>query len=146
MVTQTVGKAFTKVFGSRNDRLLKKYRQRVQRINEFEPEIRKLSDPELRDKTQAFRDRLGKGEAVASIIPEALAVAREAMDRAVGIRNILNPEHGFDPTPLPAPAREIYDRVKARGRRPRADRGDGRRAGGGVAAGRRARRAVRRGA
>ncbi|MFW5682068.1 MAG: preprotein translocase subunit SecA, partial [Phycisphaeraceae bacterium] len=114
MVTQTVGKAFTKVFGSRNDRLLKKYRTRVQRINDFEPEIRKLTDPELRDKTQSFRDRLAKGESMAQIIPEALAVAREAMDRAVGIRNILDPAQHFDPARLPDSARKLYDDVRAR--------------------------------
>ena len=114
MVTQQVGKAFTKVFGSRNDRLLKKYRTRVQRINQLEPEIRKLTDPELRDKTQSFRDRLGKGETMAQLIPEALAVAREAMDRAVGIRNILDPEQHFDPGRLPESAREMYAEVRAR--------------------------------
>ena len=114
MVTQTVSKAFTKVFGSRNDRMLKKYRQRVEKIAALEPEVRKLTDAELRHKTQQFRDRLSDGgERMVDLLPEALAVAREAMDRAVGIRNILNPEHGFDPARLPESARGLYDAAKA---------------------------------
>ena len=113
MVTQTVSKAFTKVFGSRNDRLLKKYRQRVARINELETDVQRLSDPELKAKTQSFRDRLAEGESMNAVLPEALAVAREAMDRAVGMRNVFDPEHAFDPSRLPAGLQDTFKAVQA---------------------------------
>ena len=64
----------TKIFGSRNDRLLKQYRKVVARINSMEPEYEKLSDDALRAKTQEFKDRVAKGESLDSILPEAFAV------------------------------------------------------------------------
>ena len=66
----------TKIFGSRNDRLLKQYRKVVARINSMEPEYEKLSDDALRAKTQEFKDRVAKGESLDSILPEAFAVVR----------------------------------------------------------------------
>ena len=60
----------TKIFGSRNDRLLKQYRKTVNRINAMEPEYEKLSDEQLRAKTQEFKDRVAKGESLDSILPE----------------------------------------------------------------------------
>ena len=54
----------TKIFGSRNDRLLKQYRKTVNRINAMEPEYEKLSDEQLRAKTQEFKDRVAKGESL----------------------------------------------------------------------------------
>ncbi|MFW6033301.1 MAG: hypothetical protein ACOCTI_08005, partial [Phycisphaeraceae bacterium] len=114
MVVNTVSKAMTRVFGSRNDRLIKAYHRRVELINAREPEIRKLTDPELRAKTAEFQQRLQDGERVGQMLPEIMAVAREAMDRAVGIRNILNPEHDFDPARLPDSARKLYDEAKAK--------------------------------
>lgn len=59
-----------KVFGSRNDRLLKQYRQTVARINALEPAMQALSDEALAAKTQEFRDRLGKGEKLDDLLPE----------------------------------------------------------------------------
>jgi len=90
MVVKAFSKAFGKVFGTRNDRLLKKYRVRVDKINTFEPQMRKLTDAELKTMTQTFRDRVKQGEDVEELRLEALAVARETMDRAIGIRNIFN--------------------------------------------------------
>ena len=52
----------TKIFGSRNNRLVKAYRRRVAQINKLEPELKKLTDDQLKAKTQEFRDRLQKGE------------------------------------------------------------------------------------
>ncbi|MEX2212727.1 MAG: preprotein translocase subunit SecA [Phycisphaeraceae bacterium] len=109
MFVPFVSNLFRKIFGTRNDRLIKAYLARVALINEFEPQMRKLSDNELRAKTDEFRQRIANGTPAADIRPEALAVAREAMDRSVGIRNIFNPEHAFDPSKLPAAARKLYD-------------------------------------
>ena len=63
----------TKVFGSRNDRLLKTYDRNVERINAFEPKVAPLSDEALKAKTSEFRQRLAKGEAL-----DELAAARDA--------------------------------------------------------------------
>ena len=112
MVLQQISKTMTKVFGSRNERLLKSYYRRVEQINAREEDVRKLTDIQLRDKTAEFRKRFEQGETRATLLPEIMAVAREAMDRSVGIRNILNDQYGFDPSKLPDSARAIYDQVK----------------------------------
>lgn len=114
MVTATVSKAFAKVFGSRNDRLIKRYQQRVDQINALEPETRALTDAQLRDKTQHFRDRVDNGETGKSMLAEIMAVSREAMDRYVGIRNIFNDEFKFDPSKLPADLQGVYAEIKAK--------------------------------
>jgi preprotein translocase subunit SecA len=113
MVIQYVSNVFSKIFGSRNDRMLKRYRKKVELINQLEPEIRKLTDDQLRERVKDFRARSKKGEHVDAFLADIMAVAREAMDRHVGIRNIFNPEAGFDPSKLPGPAREAYDQVLA---------------------------------
>ncbi|MCJ0765041.1 preprotein translocase subunit SecA [Variovorax terrae] len=77
----------TKIFGSRNDRLLKQYRKTVDRINAMEPQFEKLSDDELRLKTQEFKDRLAGGEALEAILPEAFAVVREGSKRVMKMRH-----------------------------------------------------------
>ena len=77
----------TKIFGSRNDRLLKQYRKVVARINSMEPEYEKLSDDALRAKTQEFKDRVAKGESLDSILPEAFAVVREGSKRIMKMRH-----------------------------------------------------------
>ncbi|MBI1396466.1 MAG: preprotein translocase subunit SecA [Betaproteobacteria bacterium] len=82
-----IATALKKVFGSRNDRLLKKYSQTVRAINALEPEFQKLSDDELRAKTQAFKDRVAKGETLDQILPEAFATVREAARRVLGMRH-----------------------------------------------------------
>ncbi|MDX2217928.1 MAG: preprotein translocase subunit SecA [Burkholderiales bacterium] len=75
------------IFGSRNDRLLKQYRQRVVRINALEPDMQKLTDAELRAKTDEFKSRLAKGEKLDDILPEAFAVVREAGKRVLNMRH-----------------------------------------------------------
>ncbi|PLR41022.1 preprotein translocase subunit SecA [Chimaeribacter californicus] len=80
-------KLLTKVFGSRNDRTLRRMRKAVEQINRLEPEMEKLSDDALKAKTDEFRARLAKGEVLESLIPEAFAVVREASKRVFGMRH-----------------------------------------------------------
>ncbi len=75
------------VFGSRNDRLVKKKRKLVKRINALSSEYEKLSDEALKAKTQEFRNRLNRGEKLDSLIPEAFAAVREASSRVFGMRH-----------------------------------------------------------
>lgn len=77
----------TKVFGSRNDRTLRRMRKGVTVINALEPQMEKLSDDELKAKTNEFRARLEKGEVLESLLPEAFAVVREASKRVFGMRH-----------------------------------------------------------
>jgi preprotein translocase subunit SecA len=77
----------TKIFGSRNDRLLKQYRSVVNRINAMEPQFEQLSDEGLRAKTQEFKDRVTQGETLDSILPEAFAVVREGSKRVMKMRH-----------------------------------------------------------
>ncbi|WP_287919727.1 preprotein translocase subunit SecA, partial [Comamonas sp.] len=77
----------TKLFGSRNDRLLKQYRKTVAQINAMEPELEKLDDQALRAKTQEFKERVSKGESLDDLLPEAFAVVREASKRVLKMRH-----------------------------------------------------------
>ncbi|MEY2736655.1 MAG: putative preprotein translocase SecA subunit, partial [Pseudomonadota bacterium] len=77
----------TKIFGSRNDRLLKQYRKTVERINALEASMRALSDEQLRAKTDEFRNRVAQGEALDALLPEAFAVVREASVRVMKMRH-----------------------------------------------------------
>jgi preprotein translocase subunit SecA len=77
----------TKLFGSRNDRLLKQYRRTVEQINALEPGLEQLSDEQLRGKTEEFRDRLAKGEELDALLPEAFAVVREGSKRVMKMRH-----------------------------------------------------------
>lgn len=77
----------TKIFGSRNDRLLKQYRTVVARINAMEPQFQQLSDEALRNKTQEFKDRVAKGESLDALLPEAFAVVREGSKRVMKMRH-----------------------------------------------------------
>lgn len=108
-----IGKVLSKVFGSRNERVVKKYTSRVDLIAQLEPQMRALSDAELKAKTEEFRERYDAGETANDLLVEVFAAGREAMDRSVGIRNIFNPVHEFDPSLLPDSARQVYDRLKA---------------------------------
>ena len=77
----------TKLFGSRNDRLLKQYRKTVARINAMEPDYEKLTDDELRGKTLEFKERATKGESLDDLLPEAFAVVREGSKRIMKMRH-----------------------------------------------------------
>lgn len=77
----------TKIFGSRNDRLIKQYRRKVAAINKLEPEMKALTDEQLKGKTAEFRQRLADGASLDSLLPEAFAVVREASFRVLGMRH-----------------------------------------------------------
>ena len=79
-------KLLTQIFGSRNDRLLKSYRRTAQQINALEPAFEALDDAALRAKTDEFRERLGKGETLDQLLPEAFAAVREASKRVLKMR------------------------------------------------------------
>ncbi|MEY8703341.1 preprotein translocase subunit SecA [Francisella philomiragia] len=76
-----------KIIGSRNDRFIKKVSKTVQKINSLEPEFEKLSDQELKAKTQEYKDRVAKGETLDNLLPEAFATVREAGKRTKNMRH-----------------------------------------------------------
>jgi preprotein translocase subunit SecA len=82
-----IGSLLKKVFGSRNDRLLKQYGVTVRRINALESAMQALSDSDLQAKTAEFKERVAKGEALDAILPEAFAVCREASRRVMNMRH-----------------------------------------------------------
>jgi preprotein translocase subunit SecA len=77
----------TRIFGSRNERLLKQYRKTVAAINGLEASVQPLSDEALAARTVEFRQRVEKGETLQSLLPEAFAVCREAARRSLGMRH-----------------------------------------------------------
>src|SRR5437867_3535182 len=77
----------TKIFGSRNERLLKQYGQVVRQINALEPALSALTDDELRGKTGPLRERVANGEELDSVLPEAFAIVREAGKRTLQMRH-----------------------------------------------------------
>ena len=86
-----------KVFGSANERMLKRMQPAVDRINQLEPSMKKLSDVELAGMTARFRERIDNGESLDELLPEAFAAAREAGVRAPGdapLRRAAHRRHG----------------------------------------------------
>jgi len=82
-----IGSFVKKIFGTRNDRLVKKLRRRVAEINALEPDMQALSDEQLAAKTEEFRQRLNEGTALDDLLVEAFAVCREAGRRVLGMRH-----------------------------------------------------------
>jgi preprotein translocase subunit SecA len=82
-----VSNLLTKVFGSKNERELKKIEPVVEKTNAFEPRIQTMSDEDLKAQTQRFKDRLNNGEALDDLLPEAFATVREASVRTLGMRH-----------------------------------------------------------
>jgi preprotein translocase subunit SecA len=82
-----VGRLAKKIFGSRNERLVKQMRKSVAQINALEPEFEALSDEQLQGKTAEFRERLAKGESLDDILPGAFATVREAGKRVLNMRH-----------------------------------------------------------
>ena len=82
-----IGKIAKVIFGSANDRFIKKQYKIINRINALEPQTEKLSDDELRGKTAEFKNRLAAGETLDDLLPEAFAVVREAAKRTLGQRH-----------------------------------------------------------
>ena len=77
---------FTKLFGTRSEREVKKLEPQVEAVMALEESYKKLTDQELRAKTQEFKDRYASGETLDALLPEAFAVCREAADRVLGMR------------------------------------------------------------
>jgi len=82
-----IGSLIRKIVGSKNERELRKIHPLVERINQLEPEISLLSDDQLRGKTSGFKERVGRGEPLDEILPEAFAVVRETAKRTLGERH-----------------------------------------------------------
>jgi len=82
-----VMKILHKVFGTRNERVLKRLAKNVAVINQLEPKIQALTDEDLKAKTSEFRDRLKNGQTLNMLLPEAFAVVREASIRTIGLRH-----------------------------------------------------------
>ncbi|GGA85003.1 protein translocase subunit SecA [Arenimonas soli] len=77
----------TRIFGSRNERLLRQFQKNVARINAYEPELEKLDDAALKAKTDEFKARVADGASLDELLPEAFAVCREASRRVLGLRH-----------------------------------------------------------
>jgi preprotein translocase subunit SecA len=77
----------TQIFGSRNDRQLKQYRKVIAKINALESSLESLSDEQLKNKTQEFKDRVSNGESLDALLPEAFAVVREGSKRIMKLRH-----------------------------------------------------------
>ena len=77
---------FTKIFGSKNSRELKRYQKIVRTINDIEPRLENLSDADLMDRKNYLKGRLADGESLDQILPDAFATVREAGKRALGLR------------------------------------------------------------
>ena len=77
---------FNMLFGSANDRYLRKFRKTISRINDLESSYEQMSDDQLRDKTQEYKTRIQNGESLESILPEAFASVREGAKRTLGLR------------------------------------------------------------
>ena len=84
MVFAAIAKA---IFGSANDRQIKKYQPKVDAINALEPQMEKLSDAELKAKTEEFRAELAAGRKLEDLLVPAFAVVREASKRVLGMRH-----------------------------------------------------------
>ena len=82
-----ISNILTRIFGSRNERLLKQYGQTVREVNAVEPAIAALSDEELKGKTAELKGRVAAGEELDAVLPEAFAVVREAGKRALSMRH-----------------------------------------------------------
>ena len=77
----------TKLFGSNNDRIIKKLQPLIEEINQFESQIKQLSDQEMKQKTSEFKERLNNGEPLDGLLPSAFALVREASVRTLGMRH-----------------------------------------------------------
>ena len=112
MAVPVISSVMRSLFGTRNQRMVKRYLRIVDQVNALEPSIRALTDAQLRERTAEFRARVAKGEDPLSFRHEVFAVAREAMDRSVGIRNVLNPDLAFDASQLPEEARVMLEAAR----------------------------------
>src|SRR3990172_6070865 len=82
-----IGMILKKIFGTRNERELKRIQVLVDKINALEPQVSSLADAALQGKTGEFKKRLENGETLDDLLPEAFAVVREASKRTIGLRH-----------------------------------------------------------
>ncbi len=82
-----IGDIFKKIFGTKNDREVRRIKKIVDAINALEPDYEKLTDEQLKEKTVIFKERLAKGETLDDILVEAFATVREASKRTLGMRH-----------------------------------------------------------
>lgn len=82
-----INKLIRKIFGTRNDRLIKEARGYVAKVNALEDKMRAMSEEELKGQTTLFKERLAKGETLDDLLPEAFATMREASSRVMGMRH-----------------------------------------------------------
>ena len=82
-----INNVLSKIVGSRNDRLIKKYSSQVSKINSLETEMQSMSDDELASITELLKQRIEKNETMDDILPEAFAAVREASQRTLGLRH-----------------------------------------------------------
>ena len=87
LVNEVLAKVLIKIFGSRNERMLKEMWPIVAIVNSFEEKFRQLSDEQLSAKTEEFKQRIKEGASLNEILPEAFAAAREAAGRTIGLRH-----------------------------------------------------------
>ena len=96
-----IGNLVKNIFGSKNERELKKIQPTIEVINQLEPEFQQLSDDQFPSKTAEFKERLAKGETLDEILPEAFAAVREASVRTLGMRHFDVQDSSGHPSPLP---------------------------------------------
>ena len=106
-----LGPILSKLFGSRNDRFVKRYTQRVEEIGALEDEMRAMTDAQLRERLVELRGQHDDGAKTEDLLVPTFATAREAMDRHVGIRSIFNPDRAFDAGRLNQSARKLFDQT-----------------------------------
>ena len=82
-----INNVLSKVLGSHNDRLIKKYNSQVNKINSLEEQMKSLSDSDLSSMTDKLKERLKENETADNVLPEAFAVVREASLRTLGLRH-----------------------------------------------------------
>ncbi|MBW8035123.1 MAG: preprotein translocase subunit SecA [Planctomycetes bacterium] len=113
MAVQKISKFLQKIFGSRNERLLKVYWRVVEQVKELEPKYRQMPDSEFGEITARLRKQLADGQTQLDILGDAFAAIREASDRHLGIRNVLVDEYEFDATQLSITSKATFDKLKA---------------------------------
>ena len=106
-------KLLHKIFGSPHDRKVKTLRPIVEAINAHRLELEKLDDGDLSRKSAEFKERLAAGATLDEIKVEAFAVCQEACDRRVGVFNVFDGQHNFDPSRLGATLAEVFAQAKA---------------------------------
>ncbi len=113
MAIEKISGFLQKIFGSRNERILKRHWQLVEQVNVLEEKYQQMPDTELGMVTEAFKAALDSGKKAEEILPDAFAAIREASDRHQGFRSALLDEHQFDAGQLSADERAIYDDLRS---------------------------------